>query len=82
MQFRLWLGVVTFIAGGVLWYVANRDRELVPRWLPRLALGVASLGLGTLAFTQPGFWWSIGSICCSLVAIVLIFSVIRERLKR
>ena len=82
MQWVLWLGIVTFLAGGVLWYVANRERALVPRWLPRLAIGVASLGLSTLAFTQPGIAWSISSICFSLIAIVLIASVIRENLRR
>ena len=82
MQWVLWLGIVTFLAGGVLWYVANRERALVPRWLPRLAIGVASLGMSTLSFTQPGIWWSISSICFSLIAIILILTVLWEMVRR
>ena len=82
MQWVLWLGIVTFLAGGVLWYVANRDRAIVPRWLPRLAVGIACLGLSTLSFTQPSTAWKIASSCFSLVAIVLIASVLRDNLRR
>ena len=38
---ELWLGVVTFVAGSVLWRVATRERALVPPWLPRLGIGIA-----------------------------------------
>jgi hypothetical protein len=79
---QLWLGIVTFIAGAVLWYVSNRERELVPAWVPRLGVGVTALGLSTMASTQPELGWKIFSIALSLVAITMILSVLRENLRR
>jgi hypothetical protein len=79
---ELWLGVVTFVAGSVLWRVASRERGLVAPWLPRLGLGVAVLGLGTLAITLNGVAWNFVSIAASLVAIGVIISVILEILRR
>jgi hypothetical protein len=79
---QLWLGVVTFVAGAVLWYVSNRERALVAAWVPRLALGVTALGLSTLAAVQPALAWKLASITMSLVAITLILSVILELLRR
>ena len=79
---ELWLGVVTFMAGSVLWRVASRERALVAPWLPRLGVGVAVLGLGTLAITLEGVAWHFVSIAASLVAITLIVSVILEILRR
>ena len=38
---ELWLGVVTFVAGSVLWRVASRERAIVAPWLPRLGIGIA-----------------------------------------
>ncbi|HEU4565596.1 MAG TPA: hypothetical protein VFS05_13135 [Gemmatimonadaceae bacterium] len=78
---QLWLGIVTFVAGAVLWYVSNRERALVPPWVPRLAIGVTALGLSTLAAIQPALGWKIVSIVLSLAAIVLIISVLRENLR-
>jgi hypothetical protein len=66
----------------MLWYVAQRDRELVPAWVMRLAAGLTALGLSTLARTQEGLAWSISSICFSLIAIILIGSVVLEMLRR
>jgi hypothetical protein len=79
---ELWLGVVTFVAGSVLWRVASRNRPLVAPWLPRLGLGIAVLGLGTLAITLEGVGWNFASIAASLVAIGLIVSVLLEILRR
>ena len=79
---QLWIGIFTFVAGAVLWYVSNRDRALVPPWIRRLALGITALGLGTLAATQPELWWKISSISFSLIAIILIGSVLLEHLRR
>jgi hypothetical protein len=79
---QLWIGIVTFLAGGVLWYVSNRDRALVPAWVPRLALGVTALGLATLASTQPQLWWKISSISFGLIANILIGWVLLEHLRR
>jgi hypothetical protein len=79
---ELWLGVVTFVAGGVLWRVASRERALVAPWLPRLGLGIAALGLGTLAITRGATVWNFVSIASSLVAIGLIVSVLLEILRR
>ena len=78
----LWLGVVTFVAGGVLWRVASRERAFVAPWLPRLGLGIAVLGLGTLAITRDGVRWNVASIAASLVAIGIIISVLLEILRR
>ena len=79
---ELWLGVVTFVGGSVLWHVASRERALVAPWLPRLGLGIAVLGLGTLAITLNGVVWNFVSIGASLVAIGVIISVLLEILRR
>lgn len=79
---ELWLGVVTFVAGSVLWRVASRERAIVAPWLPRLGLGIAVLGLGTLAITLQGVVWNFVSIAASLIAIGVIVSVIVEILRR
>lgn len=79
---RLWIGVITFLAGATLWRVSRREPPAVPTWLSRLALGMVALGLGTLAMTQPGLGWYLASIASSLVAIALILSVLREIIKR
>ena len=79
---ELWLGVVTFVAGSVLWRVASRERAIVAPWLPRLGLGIAVLGLGTLAITLEGVVWNFVSIVASLIAITIIVSVIQEILRR
>ncbi|HUF29076.1 MAG TPA: hypothetical protein VMM77_00325 [Gemmatimonadaceae bacterium] len=79
---QLVLGVLTFVGGATLLYVANRDRDVVPPWVMRLALGLTALGLSTLTRTQDGVAWSISSICFSLIAIVLLASVILEVLRR
>jgi peptidoglycan/LPS O-acetylase OafA/YrhL len=74
---------VTLLAGAILlWLTSRRERSRVPRWVPALAVAIASLGLSTLATTQPGVAWSISSICFSLIAIVLILVVIRDILRR
>ncbi|MBC7789543.1 MAG: hypothetical protein H7Z74_06335 [Anaerolineae bacterium] len=80
MQF--WLGSFVFVAGAVLWYVSRREAVIVPPWMPRLGIAVTSLGLSTLAATQPTVAWKISSICFSLVAIILLISVIKENLRR
>ena len=74
--------MVTFVAGSVLWRVASRERSSVAPWLPRLGVGIAVLGLGTLAITLPGIVWNFVSIAASLVAIGLIVSVILQILRR
>ena len=79
---ELWLGVITFVAGSVLWRVATRERALVAPWLPRLGIAIAILGLGTLAITLQGVIWNFVSIIASLVAITLILSVLQEILRR
>ncbi len=83
---RLWIGIVTFVAGAMLWYVAHRERlaggASVPVWVERLGLAIGSLGLGTLAATVPGLAWSIVSSLFSLVAIVLMLRVLREGTRR
>lgn len=84
---RLWLGAVTFVAGAALWFAAG-GRFGAPRpgdrppWLPRLGLALGALGLSVLASTRAGVSWAISSICFSIVAIVLLFWVLSENLKR
>jgi hypothetical protein len=79
---RFWVGLVTLLAGVALWFSARRERALVPPWLPRLAVAIVALGLGTIAATGPGFWWSVSSISFSLIAIVLLVWVIVDTLRR
>ena len=78
----LWIGLVTVVIGLTLLVTSRVQRDAVPPWLPRLALAVTALGVGTLAATRPGIAWSLSSISFSLVAIVLLVLVIRETLRR
>lgn len=79
---QLWIGIITFVAGMTLIASSRRDAAVAPLWLRRLAYAVTALGLGTLAATRPGFWWSASSIALSIVAIVLLLGVIRDSLRR
>ncbi len=84
---RLWVGVLTFVTGAVLWFLtgaafgpgARRER---PAWVPRFGLALGALGLSVLASTQPGLNWTISSICFSTIAIVLLVWVLRDNLRR
>ena len=78
----LWIGLATLVIGLTLVVTSRLERDAVPPWLPRLALAVTALGVGTLASTRPGLAWSVSSISFSLVAIVLLLLVIRETLRR
>ena len=79
---RLWIGIVTFIAGIALWYRSQHAPERGPGWLGRLGLGASALGMSTLAMTQSGLSWTISSICFSIVAITLLAWVLVEALRR
>ena len=79
---RLWIGIVTFVAGLGLWYRSQRAPGRGTPWLGRLGLGAGALGMSTLAMTQPGLSWTIWSICFSIVAITLLAWVIVEALRR
>ena len=79
---RFWLGVVTLVAGVALWFTARRERAAVPAWVPRLAIAIAILGAGTIAATRRGLYWSVASSALSLVAIVLIATVLRQIVRR
>ena len=79
---RLGLGISLFVAGALLWFAVGRWRTPVPPYVPRLGVGMSALGLGVLAATQPGVPWTFVSICFSVVAIVLLLSVIVEMLRR
>jgi hypothetical protein len=78
----LWLGIITFVAGCLLWYRSQRPGTRVPRTLARFGLGAAALGLGTLTMMQPGIGWTIASICFSMIAIGLIASVLMDIRRR
>ena len=82
MTARLIAGVALFVTGAVMWRLARTGRVAGPRWLPRLGAGVATLGLGTLALTQPGLWWSVASIVFGAVAVGLLGSIVLENLRR
>ena len=81
MTARLWVGIATFVAGGVLLAVVRR-RPDAGATRQRLALALAALGLATLASTQPGLWWSIAAIGFSTFAIVLLIRVLQASLRR
>ncbi len=82
MPMRLLLAA-TLVAGAILlWFASRRERTRVPRWVPTLAVAIGALGLSTAAASQPGLGWSISSICFSLIAIILIVTVIRDMLRR
>ena len=82
MPMRLVLTATLLVGAIVLWFASRREQARVPRWVPSLAVAIGALGLSTAGATQPGLGWSISSICFSLIAIVLIVTVIREMLRR
>lgn len=78
----LWLGILTFVSGGLLFRFAKGEGGRGPSWLPRLGLAMGALGLATLAMTQRGLPWAISSICLSVIAIVYLVSILVELLRR
>ena len=82
MPMRLVLAATLLVGAIVLWFASKREWARVPRWVPTLAVAIGALGLSPAAASQPGLGWSISSICFSLIAIVLIVTVIREMLRR
>ena len=82
MPTRLVLAATLVVGAMLLWLASRRERARVPRWVPTLAIAIGALGLSTAAASQPGLAWSISSICFSIIAIVLILTVIREMLRR
>ena len=79
---RLWIGIITLVAGLTLLVSTRVEREHVPPWMPRVAIAVTALGASTIVSTRPGIYWSVSSMSFSLVAIVLLIGVIRETLRR
>jgi len=82
MPMRLVLAATLVIGAILLWFASRRERTRVPRWVPTLAVAIGALGISTAAASQPGLGWSISSICFSLIAIILIVTVIRDMLRR
>lgn len=76
---RLWLGIVTFLAGSLLFAWTRRRPDPTPQ---RLALALAALGLAILASTQPGLWWSVAAIGFATTAIVLLIRVLQASVRR
>jgi peptidoglycan/LPS O-acetylase OafA/YrhL len=79
---RLVLAATLVVGAILLWFASRRERTRVPRWVPTLAIAIGALGISTAAASQPGLGWSISSICFSLIAIILIVTVIRDLLRR
>ena len=82
---RLWLGIVTFLAGAFVWFrtgasFGDRSRSYPP-WVPRFGLAMGALGLSVLASTREGLGWSVSSIGFSIVAIVLMVWVLGESMR-
>ena len=82
MPMRLVLAATLIVGAILLWFASRRERTRVPRWVPTLAVAMGALGISTAAASQPGLGWSISSICFSLIAIILIVTVIRDMLRR
>jgi peptidoglycan/LPS O-acetylase OafA/YrhL len=82
MPMRLVLAATLVVGAILLWFASRRERTRVPRWVPTLAIAIGALGISTAAASQPGLGWSISSICFSLIAIILIVTVIRDLLRR
>ena len=76
------LAATLVVGAALLWLASRREQSRVPRWVPTLAIAIASLGVSVAVASQPGIGWSISSICFSLIAIILILVVIRQILKR
>lgn len=81
MNARLWVGIATFLTGAFLLARSMRAADRRPHRTP-LALGLGALGLATLASTQEGVGWSVSAISFSLIAIVLLWTVLRGLLRR
>jgi peptidoglycan/LPS O-acetylase OafA/YrhL len=79
---RLTLAATLLVGAILLYFAARREKERVPKWVPTLAVAIAALGISTAAASQPGVGWSVSSICFSLIAIILIVTVIRDILRR
>ena len=79
---RLTRAATLIIGAALLWYTSRRERSRIPRWVPTLAVAIASLGVSVGVATQPGIGWSISSICFSLIAIILILVVLRDMIRR
>ena len=79
---RVWIGIVTLVAGLLLLASTHRERERLPSWFLRLPYGIVFLGLGTLFLSRPGTSWALLSAACSLVAIGILASVIWKILRR
>ena len=82
MPMRLVLAATLVVGAILLWFASRHERTRVPRWVPTLAVAMGALGISTAAASQPGLGWSISSICFSLIAIILIVTVIRDMLRR
>ena len=78
----LWLGGITLVAGLLLLVSTRRERATLPDWFGRLPFGIIFLGLGTLLLSVPGTRSSLLSAACSLVAIVILASVVWRILRR
>lgn len=84
---RLWLGIITFLAGAILWFRTGATfsapgHAARPPWVPRLGVALGAFGISTMASTRTGVSWSISSICFAIVAIVLLIWVLRDNLRR
>ena len=84
---RLWLGVATFLVGATLLFLATPALAGAragrrPAWVQHLRAAMGALGIAVLASTRPGLGWSVSSICFSLIAIILLATVLRAQVRR
>ena len=79
---RSTIGLILVAGAAILFLTTRRERADLPPWLPRLAPAIALLGVATLAAAREHVAWSVASIVCSLVAIGLVLTVLRDILRR
>lgn len=77
-----WVGLLTLVGGIALWITSRRERGQLPAWFPRLSIGITSLGVSTLLLARGDTASSLLSAVFSLVAIVILASIVWRLLRR
>ena len=79
---RFFIGAFLFVAGVALFISARREREHVLPGMTRLGVGVAALGLASMALALETFAWHVVSIVFGAIAVVLLLWVMIQQLRR